>query len=936
MVLRRCAVFALLIVLLAAGLARAQDSPDDPAWVRGFGYAQFHELSPDGQALIVSTTTGLYLYDTSDLTNPPLRLEGHTDTVRSAAFSADSTLAATASLDGTVHLWRLPAGEALWSARISDPCCESSPPLAPEFSPDGSLLVVHATNAYAPGPVYTFAVNTQSGEVEALGSVLAERVRDNALWTVISDEGTPVLRTLHAEGSGFVQTGQSFSDLELGMPPRALLTDHYLVILQDDGAAAVSNLDDGAAEPALDDIPTWLLSYQDTVYASDESELIAVNLATGERVDVPVQGAGWYDGGDLYLYTGPDGMLTALDLVSLESVPIAPNPAVYRIAGDRVLYADASGALQLTDLETRDVYALEDAILPEGVTDVWLHTTGDTAFLAYGTQPVTVGLWDAATGSRLTELQTYNMPYSLPSIFYQLHDESRVAMRAQTEQGDADGMLWADLSAGVLEWVPIEGYTIPLVFGPDALFYRPDRSGLARLDLASGEITLAAFEGHTTWISDLAYNAAGTRLASAGEDGAVWLWDAASGQALGMVRLDVIPLRLAFVEDSVIILDESGALHTWRDGAISSEAGDGAAYDLAARGTTLLIARDAGIDVFEVDSAADTLTLRATLVPDSDLAPVDSYRAVAIDPSGAYFAASGTAEPDDTQRAVVDLWDAESGAFVERLDGHAYSGPPDLSFSADGSQLALATGALVVWNLDETLDEPAYFAAEGTTPNNVFVGDNLVYLQQHCLANMILRRNAGGALLQTMRRTANDPNAGCGGLGYFPIAAHPDGSQIAYADPGGALVVWDLPAANVLSAPAERETPVGVVAYCDRLNGAAPIDAGEPVNVVWSWYAVDAAQVFAHLSNVTYELTLDGAPLPASEAVLGTITRDPVNDDNWTVYYTLPVGTLEPGEHTITYRATWRRAITDGLAEYGPDTPNAEDVGTCTFEVSAP
>jgi hypothetical protein len=62
-------------------------------------------------------------------------LEGHTDHVATGAVTADGKLAATASLDGTVRLWDLPAGKERWRVKFDDPIGDY---LA--FSPDGKTL----------------------------------------------------------------------------------------------------------------------------------------------------------------------------------------------------------------------------------------------------------------------------------------------------------------------------------------------------------------------------------------------------------------------------------------------------------------------------------------------------------------------------------------------------------------------------------------------------------------------------------------------------------------------------------------------------------------------------------------------------------------------------------------------------------------------------
>jgi hypothetical protein len=125
-----------------------------------------------------------------------------------------------------------------------------------------------------------------------------------------------------------------------------------------------------------------------------------------------------------------------------------------------------------------------------------------------------------------------------------------------------------------------------------------------------------------------------------------------------------------------------------------------------------------------------------------------------------------------------------------------------------------------------------------------------------------------------------------------------------------------------------------IYAYCDKLDEAIPaITTGDAVDILWSWYATEIPLVLDHVSAVNYEISLDGESLDPAAARLSTIYRAGTDNDFWTVFYALNVGSLAAGEHTITYRATWGEAISDGFSNYGPGTAHPEDTGTCHFSV---
>jgi len=70
------------------------------------------EYSPNGQLLALAdgVSGDVYVWDGETL-DPLTVLEGHTDRVYDLEFSEDGTMLATASADGSVRLWGVPAGE---------------------------------------------------------------------------------------------------------------------------------------------------------------------------------------------------------------------------------------------------------------------------------------------------------------------------------------------------------------------------------------------------------------------------------------------------------------------------------------------------------------------------------------------------------------------------------------------------------------------------------------------------------------------------------------------------------------------------------------------------------------------------------------------------------------------------------------------------------
>ncbi len=160
-------------------------------------------------------------------------------------------------------------------------------------------------------------------------------------------------------------------------------------------------------------------------------------------------------------------------------------------------------------------------------------------------------------------------------------------------------------------------------------------------------------------------------------------------------------------------------------------------------------------------------------------------------------------------------------------------------------------------------------------------------------------------------------------------------AQVVTPDPSAAS-----PTMSITPPPASGSARVRqgarVFALCDNpaLGGDPPptdLAAGSTIVVWWSWFARTEDQIRQHLENATYEVRVDGDLLTRLTVYRSGITK-PGNDYvvSWTVPYEKP---LEAGVHTITYRVTWTQTISDGYRNYGPNTNNPVEEGSCTFTV---
>jgi hypothetical protein len=139
------------------------------------------------------------------------------------------------------------------------------------------------------------------------------------------------------------------------------------------------------------------------------------------------------------------------------------------------------------------------------------------------------------------------------------------------------------------------------------------------------------------------------------------------------------------------------------------------------------------------------------------------------------------------------------------------------------------------------------------------------------------------------------------------------------------------PVPTVASTPGEFLSEKNVLAYCRTLDEDPPrITAEDTVSIWWSWFVRTPELMDEHLAHAEYEVLLDGRLLTNYKNYQQPIQRE---GGDWYVYWYVPVGTLAPGRHEVTYRLTWYEPVNDGYEDFGPGTPNEVEQGNCVFTV---
>ena len=134
--------------------------------------------------------------------------------------------------------------------------------------------------------------------------------------------------------------------------------------------------------------------------------------------------------------------------------------------------------------------------------------------------------------------------------------------------------------------------------------------------------------------------------------------------------------------------------------------------------------------------------------------------------------------------------------------------------------------------------------------------------------------------------------------------------------------------------PAAPRSGVDVFAFCNnatyRIPAPANLTAGSTIEVFWAWFASTENYLRQHISNATHELRINGTQIANVDQFRSAPTK---RGNDHVVYWYVPYGPLEAGSYRITYRVTWRSAISDGYKAYGPGTGTEFEEESCSFVV---
>jgi WD40 repeat protein/serine/threonine protein kinase len=430
-------------------------------------------------------------------------------------------------------------------------------------------------------------------------------------------------------------------------------------------------------------------------------------------------------------------------------------------------------------------------------------------------RPGDVKVWDATTGKELLHLAGATDCVSTVAFS---PDGTRVAAAV------AGRLTACDVATGQA------ALTCPCPPGAHVVTYSPDGRDLAAAfhdgavlvwDAATGR-EQRVLRGHLSAVRGLAYAPDGQRLASAAWDGAVKVWDRATGREVYTVTGQRLPLvGLVWSPDGERLAAASGDGSVLLWSAVSGRevlrlrghTGGVAGVAFSPGGRCLASASaDRTVKLWDATTAQAYRTLHV---------PLGYLRALAFGADGTRLAGASGVVPSGRQPGFVRVWATRTGQEALTLPGRV-GGYHAVAFSPDGARLATDWDAAVrLWDAHTGRVQATLAGHAGLVTAVAFSPDG------RCLASASADRTVRLWDMTAAERGAKDvPARTLAGHGAEVTAVTfcAAGTRLASASKDGRVKVWDVDSGEEVAAFAGHNEAVNDVAF--HPNGLQAASAG--------------------------------------------------------------------------------------------------------------
>ncbi|KAI1676385.1 WD40 repeat [Pyrenophora tritici-repentis] len=386
------------------------------------------------------------------------------------------------------------------------------------------------------------------------------------------------------------------------------------------------------------------------------------------------------------------------------------------------------------------------------------------------------------------------------SLVQEICEQERLAPLVQ------DARRFVMYHKGAIEGYPLQTYASALMFSPTGslirqLFQHEEPEAISIRPTLSEEWSacLQTLEGHSSYVSLVAFSHDSTRLASASDDRTVKIWDASSGACLQTLEGHSLGVSsVAFSHDST---------------RLASASWDRTVKIWDASSSACLQTLEGHSDwVTSVAFSHDSTRLASASV-DSTVKIWDASSGACLQTLEGHssYVSSVAFSHDSTRLALasydrtVKIWDASSGACLQMLEGHS-SQVSSVAFSHDSTRLASASDdrTVKIWDASSGVCLQTLEGHSSYVSSVAFSHDSTRLASASYDRTVKIWDASSGACLQTFEGHS---------LGVSSVAFSHDSTRLASASEDRTVKIWDASSGACLQTLEGHSHRVSSVAF---------------------------------------------------------------------------------------------------------------------------